>query len=205
MERPIRIGDRIDCEQPVFAFRTNIAWKHGGRVFALDGTINDDMCDMDTERPKFTCQTLSYGAQRRFGGGECKKRRTGAKRGGRAREENGAFLAWRKTTDGFAANQKSSQRIQPPQAFEKIGLRFESRRCEVIADVVNDEFEIIFCPGLVEKGGDIRLACRIRCLDYDLAARRVNAGGYRLQARFGAAADKDAQSLPREMPRQSCA
>jgi len=93
MERPIRIGDRIDCEQTVLAFRTNIAWKLDGRLFALDGTIYDEMCDMETLWSKFPRVTLRNHSECRFGGGESKEGRTRATRGCRAGEENGSSLA----------------------------------------------------------------------------------------------------------------
>jgi hypothetical protein len=112
MERPIRIGDHIDCEQTVLAFRTNIAWKLDGRLFALDGTIYDKMCDMETLWSKFPRVTLRNRSECRFGGGESKEGRTRAKRGCRAGEENGSSLAGVQT--GRTA---SRQTKKPPRAF----------------------------------------------------------------------------------------
>jgi hypothetical protein len=62
MQHQIGIGDRIDGKQAVLAFRANIVGEVGGRVFALDDAVYDDMRDMDTLRSKFTRQPLRYGA-----------------------------------------------------------------------------------------------------------------------------------------------
>jgi hypothetical protein len=59
-------------------------------------------------------------------------------------------LAGRKLADGFAAHQKPSQGVLPPQIFEKFCLRFESGRREVVADIINDEFEIVLSGGFIE-------------------------------------------------------
>jgi hypothetical protein len=43
MEHQIGVGDRIDGKQAVLAFRANIVGEVGGRVFALDDAVYDDM------------------------------------------------------------------------------------------------------------------------------------------------------------------
>jgi hypothetical protein len=59
-------------------------------------------------------------------------------------------LARRKSADGFEAHQKSSESVLPPQIFEKSCPRFKSRRSEVVANIINDEFEIVLSGGFIE-------------------------------------------------------
>jgi len=128
MERPIRIGDHIDCEQTVLAFRTNIAWKLDGRLFALDGTIYDKMCDMETLWSKFPRVTLRNRSECRFGGGESKEGRTRAKRAVAPAKK--MVPLWRGCKPGgrLRGKLKASQGILPQQLFEQFCLRFKSGR-----------------------------------------------------------------------------
>jgi hypothetical protein len=51
---------------------------------------------------------------------------------------------------GMADAREARQGVLPPQIFEKFCLRFESRRSEVVANIINDEFEIVLSAGFIE-------------------------------------------------------
>jgi hypothetical protein len=71
MQLPIGVGDSVDGKQAVLALGANIVGEVRCGIFALNGTVYDDMSDMEALRRKF---------------GLCRKFCTRAKRRGRTSE-----------------------------------------------------------------------------------------------------------------------
>jgi hypothetical protein len=94
VKMPIGLGDRIDVQQSIGAtFDPKLG---GGRVefFAIDATVDDDVRDVNSERPEFTRHRLRQRAKAGLGGCECRERRLSAQAQESSRN-SAAFDNWR--------------------------------------------------------------------------------------------------------------
>ena len=79
----------------------------------------------------------------------------------------------------------------PPQRLEIHGIEIEQRRCEGVADVVDDDFQIVVPSRLIKKSNDLFFVRRVAGYGFGLAAGLTDRSGDGFQTRRGAPRDED--------------
>jgi len=195
-------GDRARIDQSILAFGAHEIGKSFARIGAVNDTIDHHMRNMDPLRPEFPCETLRDGAQGGFGGGEVGEGRPRAQGGRRPGKKHSAFAFRQHTAHSFPPDEKTAERILPPKCLEIPGCEIQQRHCGIIADIVDDEFQIVARHGLIKKSNDILFACRVGGDGLSLAASLFDGCCNALQSRFSVSGNEDSKTLLRETVRK---
>ena len=90
MDTPIGVGDGIDAKQAVLATFRGQGWHPTEQTIAIDPAIDNNVCNVDPNRPIFPRHALCDHRQAGFRGGKVRKSGLASQAGGGARKDNRA-------------------------------------------------------------------------------------------------------------------
>src|ERR1700730_5202464 len=158
VKMPTGRGDRIDVQQSIGAtFDPKLGC---GRVefFAIDATVDDDVRDVNSQRPEFARHRLRQRTKAGLGGCECRERRLSAQAGRGARKDDRALTRRRQPSGGLPPDPKSAKRRDTPGLLEELGRHGAEVMANVVARIEHHEVNSVTgSAGEIEQRHHLRL------------------------------------------------
>jgi len=123
MDLPVGLGDRLDAEQTVFAALGHDLWPSAAQAVTVDAAVDDNVGNVEAERPEFARHALRDHAQPRLGGRKLREACLAAQTTRRPREDHRAPPERRQSPYRLAPDQEPGKAADPSELLEE--LRWE--------------------------------------------------------------------------------
>src|SRR5258708_23010683 len=157
VEKSVALDDALYIDHSVLAdvsVREAFAY-----LFTIDGTVDDDMADMDALRAVFFRHRLGEGSETCFGRIESAIPGPTAQRGACAGEQDCSSPSRNHASQGLPSEQTYAIPDDPPPFLEIVRFHFENTTGRIVACIIDRK--IYIGTGMLEDPGHIRLGRRV--------------------------------------------